>query len=242
MPDPTESELAGFTELSHVFNWAGIAGSFQAAFKKALGEPDFMRDVVHISRRSWDAAMGFKLPDSASSQQQPPPDLALSPVQEGRLESSHRACFLKCGVAIDTPSAGQGPQNGFRIGASDSSTTPPGMWPAATQGSSKKLKLSAVVDQTLEAEIQPRGSEAVKKLLDDYKAAHGAEPHPDMEPTEDQLAQRIVATLALQGLALCRLCLVWSLWQSDSSQARFCCLPLQPFYWEVAAESTTWAS
>lgn len=108
MADPSHAQLARFNTVEDVLAWAGMAGHFREALQKAWGNAESFWGVVHISRLAWDAAMVFKLQDPASTDQHPLPDLPLSPVQEGRLESFRRACLLKCGQAADTPPKGFG--------------------------------------------------------------------------------------------------------------------------------------
>ena len=69
-------------------------------------------------------------------------------------------------------------------------TAPAASVPAPISGTSsaRKLKMSAIVDQTLDAEIQPLTPEAVNKMYEAYKRKFGDAPSPEAEPTADQLA------------------------------------------------------
>ncbi|CAE8677873.1 unnamed protein product, partial [Polarella glacialis] len=52
----------------------------------------------------------------------------------------------------------------------------------------RKLRLSSVVDQTLDADVVPLGRLAIQATFMDYETKFGAEPRPDVEPTGDQLS------------------------------------------------------
>ncbi|CAJ1414471.1 unnamed protein product, partial [Effrenium voratum] len=58
----------------------------------------------------------------------------------------------------------------------------------ANAAPTRKLKLSSVVDPTLDAEIVQLSHEEVTKMYSDYKAKFGDYPSLDVEPTMDQLA------------------------------------------------------
>jgi len=48
--------------------------------------------------------------------------------------------------------------------------------------------MSAIVDQTLDAEVQPLEHAEVTNMYQSYQAKYGAAPSPESEPTADQLA------------------------------------------------------
>ena len=60
--------------------------------------------------------------------------------------------------------------------------------PLATNSPSRKLKLSAVVDQTLEAEVNMLTNDEVDAMYREYKQTYGDVPSPEAEPTVDQLS------------------------------------------------------
>jgi len=57
-----------------------------------------------------------------------------------------------------------------------------------TQSAARKLKLSSVVDQTLDAEVQPLSTQEVNDMYTTYRTRYGDDPNPDCEPTADQLS------------------------------------------------------
>ena len=58
----------------------------------------------------------------------------------------------------------------------------------ALVGAARKIKLSSVVDQSLDAEITPLSSMEVRQLYDAYKGTHGDYPVEDAEATADQIS------------------------------------------------------
>ena len=58
----------------------------------------------------------------------------------------------------------------------------------ALVGAARKIKLSLVIDQSLDAEITPLSSLEVRQLFDAYKGTHGDYPVEDVEATADQIS------------------------------------------------------
>ena len=93
---------------------------------------------------------------------------------------------------------------------------------AATSGSptsstpTRKLKLSSVVDPTLDAEIQHMDAKELERLYTDYRTKYGAHPSQDVDPTADQLSglQQLIKASALPYADLS----VW-VWVEDTSEA-----------------------
>ena len=59
---------------------------------------------------------------------------------------------------------------------------------ALGQSPTRKLKLSSVVDPTLDAEITQIESGEISRLYQEYSAKYGACPAPEVDPTGDQLS------------------------------------------------------
>ena len=55
-------------------------------------------------------------------------------------------------------------------------------------GLGTKVKISTILDQRSEAEVERLGIEEVNKLFDEYRKRRGALPHPDVEPTVEQIS------------------------------------------------------
>ena len=181
--DPSETELQGFNDLNSIYDWAGIAQDLRTTLAAALGNPAMIRDLVFIPRGEWDAVVsglsgGPGPPDADGN---PGPPRALTAIDRSRMEMLRRVCFLRAGATPDTPGHARAPV---------AAAVAPGAAQPAAIGSSagRKLKLSAVVDQALDAEIQPMDHQEVTALFDKYRQMYGDVPATDAEPTADQLA------------------------------------------------------
>lgn len=180
--DPTEAELQAVTNLEGAFDWAGVPADIRGALNRALGGPRLVRDIVFVSRTDWDtvvAAIRGEEPIAAGAAG-PAPPRDLTPIDRARLEMFRRVCMLRAGCQPDTP--------GSTVGATPG---PAAMVPAAVAtgtGSSRKLKLSTLVDQTLDAELQPLEQSEIRAMYDEYVRRYGDTPSPETEPTSDQLA------------------------------------------------------
>ena len=115
-------------------------------------------------------------PDDGGVGPRPPRDL--TPVDLARLEIFRRVCFRRVGAIPDGP------------GSVAAVPGPVATGPATIGGSPspRKLKLSAIVDQTLDAEVLPLEQTEVTRMYESYQQKYGAAPSPDAEPTSDQLA------------------------------------------------------
>ena len=63
-----------------------------------------------------------------------------------------------------------------------------GAAPQSSPSSARRIKLSAVLDPTLDAEVIPISSEVLKDMHKRDKKAMGAEPKTEVEPTDDQVS------------------------------------------------------
>ena len=116
-------------------------------------------------------------PRPAEDEERPPRDLSV--VDKARLESFRRACFRRVGAVPDTP--GTRPPEAPVVAAAAPA-------PLTNSPTSRKLKLSAVVDQTLEAEVTMLSPEEVDAMYQEYKTKYGDVPSPGPEPTVDQVS------------------------------------------------------
>ena len=64
----------------------------------------------------------------------------------------------------------------------------PGPSTGGSPSGARKLKLSSVLDPTLDAEVTPLGQAEVQQLYQDYKTKFGDYPSPEADPSSDQLA------------------------------------------------------
>lgn len=177
--DPTDDELNNIDSLVKAFDWAGVPEDVRTTLGRALGSPTMIRDVVFVARAAWDevvAALKGLGPEDDDGNR---PERELSHIDKARLEIFRRVCFKRVGAPVDSP--GVAPP----VGAAPTASPPAGI---ATSPSSRKLKLSAVLDQTLDAEVIPLGPEEIAKMFESYRVRFGDDPNPDSEPTGDQIS------------------------------------------------------
>ena len=177
--EPTADELNQIDTLQAAYDWAGVPEDVRESLKEALGEPSKIRDIIFVARAVWDTIVGrikgSKPPDADGNRA--PRDL--TPVDVSRLEIFRRVCFRRVGAQPDTPGS-FGPAAPAVTAATPASI--------AAQPSGRKLKMSAVVDQTLDAEVIALGTDAINKMYEAYRTKYGDVPSPETEPTGDQLA------------------------------------------------------
>ena len=186
MVDPDATQLALITTLNEAYDWCGVlvaGGNMREAFSNSLGKPLLMREVVLISTADYDEAIASCVWTPADPA--PPAERGLNAAEKARCRSLRRVCRLRCGLpADDVPSI---PPAGAAGGVAP--LPPVGASTAlAIIGTARKIKLSAVVDQALDAEITPLSSVEVRTLYDVYKSRHGDYPVEDAEATADQIS------------------------------------------------------
>ena len=114
----------------------------------------------------------------------------LTPVENARLEVFRRVVLLRLGIRPDVPGDTSIPT--ARIGAPP---LPPAGGSLAAGGASltpasptRKLKLSSVIDPTLDAEVQQLSPTEITEMYTRYKNRFGDHPSPEVEPTPDQIS------------------------------------------------------
>lgn len=179
--DPTEAELQAITDIAGARNWAGVNDELWDPLRQALGDPARVREIVLVNRPTWDRVIAtLKLPGPPPAGGGDPPLRDLSAVESARIESFRRVCFLRLGQAPD------------HLGGV--APAPPVAAPAAVGGGppqqpgGRKLKLSAVLDPTLDAEVQVLPQPEVAAMYEDYKKKFGDYPTADSDISIDQLS------------------------------------------------------
>ena len=101
-------------------------------------------------------------------------------MEHARIESYRRICLLRVGKNPEDQGGAPQLQPGV--------VTQP--LPATGVGGppSRKLKLAAVLDPTLDAEVVPIPQNELVAMYRDYSAKFGDQPGPDYDPTPDQIA------------------------------------------------------
>ena len=191
--DPTEAELQAITDLAGANAWAGVDGALLQSLQACLEGVARVREIALIPRGVWDTTVnGLMVPGAREAD----PARALTPVELARVESLRRVCFLRVGRPTDSP--------GDPSPAAPAPLGPPlppagGGSPGGGGTGSRKLKLSAVLDPTLDAEVQVMTSAEVTACYDSYKARFGDYPTPESDVSIDQLSalRQVISTGAV---------------------------------------------
>ena len=168
--------------LEDVANWAGTTGEVHAALMAILGTPTKIRDIGYISRQLWDACIASTTIKTGVDADGNDVTRKLTPVEEGRVEMFRRVALLRLSAPPDHPGA-----TGATVTGPGASPLPQAGGPPLS-GQTRKIKLSSVVDPTLDAEIQQLSQAEVGEMYRKYKVKFGDFPSSDVEPTTDQLS------------------------------------------------------
>ena len=194
---PTQEELNAMDSLDAVGAWLGTTGELQTALLQALGSPTKLRDIAFISRDGWDAAVGgVKLPDTTVD---PAVDRDLNLTEKSRLEIFRRVVLLRLGITPDHPGATGIPVARVTVTPASLGATPRGSSATAAPSPTRKLKLSSILDPTLDAEVVMIEQSEADRLYKDYKEKFGDHPSPEVDPSLDQLSA-LKQLLATNGL------------------------------------------
>eukprot|EP00435_Cladocopium_sp_Y103_P012019 s2504_g3.t1 len=177
--EPSAEELNQIETLDAAYDWAGVPGDVRTSLNAALGSPAKIRDIIFVPRMVWDTTVGRTKGKGPAGSDGVQPDRDLTAIDLARIEIFRRVCFRRLGVAPDTPG---------NLGPPAPAVTAPTPAALASSSPSRKLKMSAVVDQTLDAEIEPLGVEAVNRMYEGYRTKYGDVPSQESDPTSDQLA------------------------------------------------------
>ena len=196
--DPTEAELAQITTIQEALDWAGVEGPLLESLREAIGGLERVREIPLIGRPMWDAAiLRLRVPEEPDPALPGPPNVReLLPVEHARVESFRRVCSLRIGREPDLPGmpGAHAPQAGaVPFPPAGGGAVPP---VAAT---TRKLKLSVILDPTLDAEVIPLAVAEQARLYELYRGKFGDFPGADNDPSPDQLAalQQVLASGAL---------------------------------------------
>ena len=178
--DPTEAELQAIDGLEAAARWAGLEADLRGALLRIMGGLQRVREVPLIPRPTWDTMVGrIRLGEGDAARE-------LSPVEAARVESFRRVCFLRVGRPTDSPG-----DVAAMVPAVPGAPFPPaggGATPGGPGGAgARKLKLSAILDPTLDADIQGMTAEEIAQCYNAYKAKFGDFPSPESDVSADQL-------------------------------------------------------
>ena len=182
--------------LQAVGDWAGTTGELQTALLQVLGSPTKLRDIAFIGREGWDTAIKkIKMTDASVD---PPAQRDLTVTEESRVEIFRRVILLRLGITPDHPGSLGIPV--ARITPTPAGLgNPGGLASPAVSSPARKLKLSSILDPTLEAEVIMMEQSEVDRLYGEYKDKFGDHPAPDVDPSIDQLSalKQLLSTNAL---------------------------------------------
>ena len=177
--DPTDAELNNMATLQHVADWAGTTGEVHEHLMDALGKPSKLRDIAFINRTVWDNVVaGLKIDTSSGTTTS---ERDLTPVEASRIEIFRRVTLLRLGANPDHVGSSTAPPV-VSIGVSPLPST------STPTSPTRKLKLSSVIDPTLDAEIIQLEQSEVARMYSTYKAKFGDHPSQEVEPSADQLS------------------------------------------------------
>ena len=189
---PTSAELAEIRSIDDAANWAGVHGTLgdphtlRGALVRAVGGTPTIPQLARLPRSAIESIVtGLRvelIPTSEEARavgeggaQGTPaaaPARAISHLEASALYALYDVCLVAVGRGAPAPNSGPAP---------DLSTS-------TALAVSRKIKLSSVVDVTAEADIVPLPPDSVAEAFRRYRDTRGEYPHPDHEPTADQLS------------------------------------------------------
>ena len=177
--DPTEDELQSIQDIDGCLAWAGVDGGLRDALLAALGDPQRLREIALIPRPAWDLAVSGLLVGPG------PPMAAVAPtlVENARVEAVRRVSLLRMGKYPDSPG-----DTGVLPPVVPGAPFPPVGGGIPGQAHPRKLKLSAILDPTLDAEVVGMPESEVADRYEAYKRKYGDFPTPDTDVSKDQLS------------------------------------------------------
>ena len=193
--DPTTEELNVINSVAEAFNWLGTSSDACKALFAALGsETPKLRDLVYIKAKDYqDLIEQIVIPGVGEDQ----PTTAPSPIQMGHFKQLRRICRLRLGLTAEEavphlPPLGTvgfpppDPRSQGDLGGSQLAALQPPLVP--TVSSEPRLKLSVILDPTLDSELVRMPHHVVRELFSAYAKLRGAEPTEEVEPTVEQIS------------------------------------------------------
>ena len=189
--DPTVEELAAINGIAGIFDWLGTAQPVRDALLQALGGmAPRLRDLVYIKCDGWDSTvtgLEVMVPGVLGADADP---RALTPIEEGHISMVRRIARLRLGLtAIEHIPVATVPVGGLGFGGP--SATPLGalvLPTIAPPAGEPRLKLSSILDPSLDTELMRLPQPDIRKLFANYEDTRGAEPSEDIEPTVEQIS------------------------------------------------------
>ena len=186
--DPTPQEMEQITDVPAIWAWLDSSTALGPALEKALGGTPKLRDVVYIKAAEWDAAvMAMRVPGSTEAESPRP----LKAMELGHVAQLRRIARLRLGLtALEAPpraaGAGSSGDGSATQLAATTTTTPVGGATGALD--EPTLKISSVLDPSLDSVLVRLPSAKVRAMFAEYEKARGAEPAEGIEPTVEQVS------------------------------------------------------
>ena len=188
--DPTTEELAGLDNLAAVLQWVGLENRGNRATKDglwtALGQPTLVRHLAAVPFQAWqDAVAAWTVPvteGEVTAQEAP------TPVEQGQAGILRRVVRLLMGL---DPAEGTFPLPPLPVFGSIAGTQSDAQARVTTATpQTRKVKMSAVMDQADDTEVRPLEAEDLRKLVLEWRDLEndGEDPLEEEEATGDQLA------------------------------------------------------
>ena len=166
--DPNEQQLEAIADVAHAAAWAGVSTPLIEGLQAQLGgELPNLRTIILIGREAWDNAVKAIVLEGAS----------VTPIAVARLESLRRVARCKLGLCPgDHPeSVAEALPWPLGPGGGGGGPTPPPP-PLPTPGQSRRIKLSSVLDPTLDADVVPLGRAELDEMHRKHKSSMGGAP------------------------------------------------------------------
>ena len=178
---PQDAAIQGFANLTEVRAWTGLAEPVWLAIQVRLGDMDNnIRNLSLISAagiRAANRAAQVPVPGAGAPLRQPTP---LEAAQAGMMwRIAKKRAFMEAGQPIADyidvdPNLGTTAGTGAAVAA-----------PVTPQR--RKFKMSLVIDQADETEVQTVDKAQYDTWVQNYVTATGSPPEDDVDPSEDQL-------------------------------------------------------
>jgi hypothetical protein len=176
--DPTAAEAAGITDIKKACAWSGITGTQFDAFAAVTGEPRLLRELVFMPLAEFETATSIASTPGAAATD---PSVLFTTIVRGRFVSLRRVARMRCGL---TPGeVGAAAQQALVVAGGGAQ-----LGPQASASTSLKIKLSSLVDQSLDVELVEISPAIIRTKFKDYASRHGDFPADYCEPSGDQVS------------------------------------------------------
>lgn len=182
---PTAQELSNFRSVDDVIEWGGMRPEIRGSYKVLLGAPESLRVMAAIPISVFITMItGWKVPaplrvPSVSLSSTPK---GVSPTATQSSTPADQACgslaFQAARLAMGLP---------FSIDPSSPAPSPTVALTGGSGGLRRTVKMSHVVDQTMEHEVEIKSPDEIALMSETYIKRLGGEPEAEEDPTAEQV-------------------------------------------------------